>query len=82
LNHVVDGIPECHRQEGKALQKKMGLKGGIPSEELVPAISAQNSFDLRRRQAGEEPGRNKGGISQWFVQARVNLGKGGDNIAR
>jgi hypothetical protein len=79
---VVDGIPECHRQEGKTLQEKMGLKGRVASEEFVPAIPTKDGFDLRGRQAGEEPGRNKGGISQWFVQARVNLGKGGDNIAR
>jgi hypothetical protein len=46
LNHVVDGVTECHGQKGETLQEKVGLKGGVSGKELVPAISTEDGFDL------------------------------------
>jgi hypothetical protein len=80
LDDVIDGITNGYRQEGEPFQQEVRLEAGIAGEQLVSAVPAKDGFNLGGGEPGKEPGRNEGGIAQGFVEPRVNLRKGGDDL--
>ena len=52
LDDVIDGIPHGDGQEGKAFQQQMGLEAWVTGKEFVPAIPAEDGFDLGGGESG------------------------------
>jgi len=63
LDDVIDGIAYGDGKEGKAFQQEMGLEAGVAGKEFVPAVPAQDGFDLRGGESGKKPSGDEGGIA-------------------